>query len=64
MMVHYSEIRLSKMGEWFSHDGADLKLHTSDKERVTHYGLEGCATDVFPVTNKKLAEDHRLGKLG
>jgi len=38
-------------------DGVDLELDTSDEERVTHYGLKGRATNVFPVTSKKLAED-------
>jgi hypothetical protein len=27
----------------------DLELHTSDEERVTHHGLKGLATNVFPV---------------
>ena len=38
-------------------DGVDLELQTSDDEIVTHYGLKGRATNVFPVTSKKLAED-------
>jgi hypothetical protein len=36
----------------------DLELHTSHKDRVTHYGLKGRATNVFPVTSEKLAKDH------
>jgi hypothetical protein len=34
----------------------DLELHTSDKDRVTNYGLKGRATNVFPVTSKALAK--------
>jgi len=36
----------------------DLELQTSHQDRVTHYGLKGRATNVFPVTSKKLAKDH------
>ena len=39
-------------------DDVDLELHTSHKDRVTHYGLKGRATNVFPVTSKKLAKDN------
>jgi hypothetical protein len=31
----------------------DLELRSSHQDRVTHYGLKGCATNVFPVTSKK-----------
>ncbi|KAG0699024.1 hypothetical protein DFH29DRAFT_855315 [Suillus ampliporus] len=43
----------------FELGGMDLVLHTDDPERVTHYGLKGRATNVFPVTSKKLAEEHQ-----
>ncbi|KAG0699555.1 hypothetical protein DFH29DRAFT_1070617 [Suillus ampliporus] len=36
--------------------GVDLEIHTSDEERVTHYGLKGRATNVFPVTSEALAK--------
>ncbi|KAG1751618.1 uncharacterized protein EDB91DRAFT_1216918 [Suillus paluster] len=39
-------------------DGVDLELHTSSEERVTHYGLKGRATNVFPVTSKFLAKKY------
>ncbi|KAG1763022.1 hypothetical protein EDD22DRAFT_952614 [Suillus occidentalis] len=39
-------------------DGVDLELHTSHKDRVVHYGLKGHATNVFPVTSKKLPKDN------
>ncbi|KAG0699558.1 hypothetical protein DFH29DRAFT_42328 [Suillus ampliporus] len=34
----------------------DLEIHTSDEERVTHYGLKGRATNVFPVASEALAK--------
>jgi hypothetical protein len=37
-------------------DDVDLELHIKDPERVTHYGLKGRATNVFPVTSKVLAK--------
>ncbi|OJA10658.1 hypothetical protein AZE42_07280, partial [Rhizopogon vesiculosus] len=39
-------------------DDVDLELHTSHKDRVTHYGLKGHATNVFPLTSEKLAKDN------
>ncbi|KAG0696690.1 hypothetical protein DFH29DRAFT_1082776 [Suillus ampliporus] len=36
--------------------GVDLEIHTSDEERVTHYGLKGRATNVFPVTSEALSK--------
>jgi hypothetical protein len=36
----------------------DLELHTSDKDKVTNYGLKGRATNVFPVTSETLAKAH------
>ncbi|KAG1759900.1 hypothetical protein EDD22DRAFT_1051861 [Suillus occidentalis] len=36
----------------------DLLLHTSHEERVTHYGLQGRATNVVPVTSKVLAKKY------
>ncbi|KAG0699564.1 hypothetical protein DFH29DRAFT_1001899 [Suillus ampliporus] len=36
--------------------GVDLEIHTSDEERVTHYGLKGRATNMFPVTSEALAK--------
>ncbi|KAG0695565.1 hypothetical protein DFH29DRAFT_1083311 [Suillus ampliporus] len=39
-------------------DGVDLELHTSAEERVTHYGLKGRATNVFPVTSEYLAKKY------
>ncbi|KAG2359068.1 hypothetical protein BDR07DRAFT_1415906 [Suillus spraguei] len=36
----------------------DLLLHTGHDERVTHYGLQGRATDVIPVTSKALTKKY------
>ncbi|KAG0699553.1 hypothetical protein DFH29DRAFT_1014269 [Suillus ampliporus] len=36
--------------------GVDLEIHTSDEDRVTHYGLKGRATNVFPVTSEALSK--------
>ncbi|KAG1903595.1 uncharacterized protein F5891DRAFT_1210137 [Suillus fuscotomentosus] len=36
----------------------DLLLHTSDDERVTHYGLQGRATNVVAVTSKTLMKKY------
>ncbi|KAG2092324.1 uncharacterized protein F5147DRAFT_779719 [Suillus discolor] len=36
----------------------DLLLHTGHAERVTHYGLQGRATNVVPVTSKTLAKKY------
>ncbi|KAG2031062.1 hypothetical protein BDR03DRAFT_973469 [Suillus americanus] len=35
----------------------DLLLHTNHDERVTHYGLQGRATNVVPVTGEALAKE-------
>lgn len=37
--------------------GVDLVIHTNSKERVTHYGLQGRATNVIPVTSEKLSAE-------
>ncbi|KAG1729432.1 hypothetical protein EDB19DRAFT_1743436 [Suillus lakei] len=37
--------------------GVDLVIHTDSEERVTHYGLQGRATNVFPVTSDKLCTE-------
>ncbi|KAG1776691.1 hypothetical protein EV702DRAFT_1046016 [Suillus placidus] len=36
----------------------DLQLHTSHPERVTHYGLQGRATNVVPVTSDTLSKKY------
>lgn len=36
----------------------DLQLQTSDPARVRHYGLQGRATNVVPVTSDTLAKKH------
>ncbi|OJA09990.1 hypothetical protein AZE42_03830, partial [Rhizopogon vesiculosus] len=36
----------------------DLKLLTSDKDKVKNYGLKGRATNVFPVTSKTLEKKY------
>ncbi|KAG2360647.1 hypothetical protein BDR07DRAFT_1610637 [Suillus spraguei] len=36
----------------------DLLLHTSHDDRVTHYGLQGRATNVVPVTSQALAQKY------
>ena len=36
----------------------DLLLHTSHGKRVTHYGLQGRATDVVPVTSEVLTKKY------
>ncbi|KAG2338117.1 hypothetical protein BDR05DRAFT_969566 [Suillus weaverae] len=36
----------------------DLLLHTSHDERATHYGLQGWATNVVPVTSEALAKKY------
>jgi hypothetical protein len=36
----------------------DLLLHTSHPERVTHYGLQGRATNVVPVTSEALTKKY------
>ncbi|KAI6042185.1 hypothetical protein EDC04DRAFT_2661120 [Pisolithus marmoratus] len=39
----------------------DITLDLSlSKERVTHFGLNGCATNLFPVTSKKLLCENSL----
>ncbi|KAG1744139.1 uncharacterized protein EDB91DRAFT_1335703 [Suillus paluster] len=38
--------------------GMDLKLHTSSEEGVTHYGLKGRVTNVFPITSEFLARKY------
>ncbi|KAG2125371.1 hypothetical protein DEU56DRAFT_892567 [Suillus clintonianus] len=41
----------------------DLLLHTSHEERVTHYGLQGRATNVVPVTSTALTKKHGLTEM-
>ncbi|KAG2149127.1 uncharacterized protein EDB93DRAFT_1250051 [Suillus bovinus] len=52
---HEFKIQDEKLGE------VDLLLHTSHDERVTHYGLQGRATNVVPVTSEALTK--KYGKL-
>ncbi|KAG2336010.1 hypothetical protein BDR05DRAFT_971286, partial [Suillus weaverae] len=49
---HEFKIKDEKLGE------VDLLLHTSHDERVTHYGLQGRATNVVPVTSEALAKKY------
>ncbi|KAG1766866.1 hypothetical protein EV702DRAFT_785943 [Suillus placidus] len=49
---HEFKIKDEKLGE------VDLLLHTSHDERVTHYGLQGRATNVVPVTSAALAKKY------
>ncbi|KAG1826388.1 hypothetical protein DFJ58DRAFT_751139 [Suillus subalutaceus] len=49
---HEFKITDEELGE------VDLLLHTSDDERVTHYGLQGRATNVVPVTSEALAKKY------
>ncbi|KAG2071556.1 hypothetical protein BDR04DRAFT_1075264 [Suillus decipiens] len=49
---HEFKIRDEEYGE------VDLLLHTSHDERVTHYGLQGRATNVVPVTSEALAKKY------
>ncbi|KAG2032563.1 hypothetical protein BDR03DRAFT_1094849 [Suillus americanus] len=46
------KIKDAELGE------VDLLLHTSHDERVTHYGLQGRATNVIPVTSEALAKKY------
>jgi len=41
----------------------DLRLHLDSPERVTHYGLRGRTTNVFPVTRKLSQEARKLPSL-
>ncbi|KAG1865786.1 hypothetical protein DFJ58DRAFT_743145 [Suillus subalutaceus] len=49
---HEFKIKDEKLGE------VDLLLHTSHDERVTHYGLQGRATNVVPVTSEALTKTY------
>ncbi|KAG2360032.1 hypothetical protein BDR07DRAFT_173257 [Suillus spraguei] len=49
---HEFKIKDEELGE------VDLLLHTSHDERVTHYGLQGRATNVIPVTSEALAKKY------
>ncbi|KAG2341860.1 hypothetical protein BDR05DRAFT_1060724 [Suillus weaverae] len=49
---HEFKIKDKELGE------VDLLLHTSHDERVTHYGLQGRATNVVPVTSEALAKQY------
>jgi hypothetical protein len=35
----------------------DLLLYTNDNDSVMHYGLQGCATDMVPVTSDALVKN-------
>ncbi|KAG2352680.1 hypothetical protein BDR07DRAFT_1615549 [Suillus spraguei] len=49
---HEFKIKDEELGE------VDLLLHTSHDERVTHYGLQGRATNVIPVTSDALTKKY------
>ncbi|KAG1895329.1 uncharacterized protein F5891DRAFT_984273 [Suillus fuscotomentosus] len=51
-LCHEFRINDEKLGE------VDLLLHTSHDERVTHYGLQGRATNVVPVTSEALTKKY------
>ncbi|KAG1826526.1 hypothetical protein EV424DRAFT_1509695 [Suillus variegatus] len=51
-LCHEFKIKDEKLGE------VDLLLHTSHDERVTHYGLQGRATNVVPVTSEALTKKY------
>ncbi|KAG2098692.1 uncharacterized protein F5147DRAFT_815615 [Suillus discolor] len=51
-LCHEFNIKDEKLGE------VDLLLHTSHDERVMHYGLQGRATNVVPVTSEALTEKY------
>jgi serine/threonine protein kinase len=49
---HEFKIKDQELGE------VDLLLHTSHDKRVTHYGLQGRATNVVPVTSEALTKKY------
>jgi hypothetical protein len=49
---HEFKVQDAELGE------VDLLLHTSHDERVTHYGLQGWATHVVPVTSEALTKKY------
>ncbi|KAG1873195.1 hypothetical protein F4604DRAFT_1904115 [Suillus subluteus] len=49
---HQFKIKDEELGD------VDLLLHTNHDERVTHYGLQGRATNVVPVTSEALAKKY------
>ncbi|KAG1826528.1 hypothetical protein EV424DRAFT_1599821 [Suillus variegatus] len=51
-LCHEFKIDDENLGE------VDLLLHTSHDERVTHYGLQGRATNVVPVTSEALTKKY------
>ncbi|KAG1819909.1 hypothetical protein EV424DRAFT_917300 [Suillus variegatus] len=51
-LCHEFKIKDGKLGE------VDLLLHTSHDERATHYGLQGRATNVVPVTSEALTKKY------
>ncbi|KAG2098210.1 uncharacterized protein F5147DRAFT_360709 [Suillus discolor] len=51
-LCHEFKIKDEKLGE------VDLLLHTSHDERVMHYGLQGRATNVVPVTSEALMKKY------
>ncbi|KAG2107426.1 uncharacterized protein F5147DRAFT_653300 [Suillus discolor] len=57
-LCHEFKIKDEKLGE------VDLLLHTSHDERVTHYGLQGRATNVVPVTSEALTKKYGKFKDG
>ncbi|KAG2127124.1 hypothetical protein DEU56DRAFT_821297 [Suillus clintonianus] len=46
-----------------NHGTVDLLLHTSRAKRATHYGLQGCAPNVVPVTSEAFAKKHTSRKM-
>ncbi|KAG1826529.1 hypothetical protein EV424DRAFT_1599826 [Suillus variegatus] len=57
-LCHEFKINDEKLGE------VDLLLHTSHDERWTHYGLQGRATNVVPVTSEALTKKYGKFKDG
>ncbi|KAG2104721.1 uncharacterized protein F5147DRAFT_263040 [Suillus discolor] len=57
-LCHEFKIKDEKLGE------VDLLLHTSHDERWTHYGLQGRATNVVPVTSEALTKKYGKFKDG
>ncbi|KAG1893873.1 uncharacterized protein F5891DRAFT_1256963 [Suillus fuscotomentosus] len=57
-LCHEVKIDDENLGE------VDLLLHTSHDERVTHYGLQGRATNVVPVTSEALTKKYGKFKDG
>jgi len=54
----HADFKEDKKSHKITIGNVDLELQSSHKDRVTHYGLKGRATNAFPVKSKKLAEKH------